>query len=29
MIFEGENVSTRVVKVIENCSITHAHKNHH
>lgn len=29
MIFGGENVLTQVVKITENCSITHAHKNHH
>lgn len=29
MIFGGENVLTRVIKITENCSITHAHKNHH
>lgn len=29
MIFGGENVLTRVVRVNENCSITYAHKNHH
>lgn len=29
MVFGGENVLTQVVKVTENRSITHAHKNHH
>lgn len=29
MIFGGENVLMQIVKKTENCSITHAHKNHH